>query len=190
MKKILSLLLVGTMALSLVACGSKNNEEVVPETSSEVVEEVSNADVELSTVVTAIKDAYGEDYLPSMLVEDSEMLETVYGLTEDMYQEVFVEVPMISAQSDMLIAVKVAEGKQEAVVEALNTYRDYLVNDALQYPMNQLKLQSSRIIEKEGFVFFVTLGVIPNELEGEEEIIAKAAELNDIAEEAINSVLK
>lgn len=188
MKKILSLLLVGVLALSVVGCGNKGGE-TAPEESTEVAE-ANNADVELSTVVTAIKDAYGEDYLPSMLVEDSEMLETVYGLTEDMYQEVFVEVPMISAQSDMLIAVKVAEGKQEAVVEALNTYRDYLVNDALQYPMNQLKLQSSRIIEKEGFVFFVTLGVIPNELEGEEEIIAKAAELNDIAEETINTVLK
>lgn len=189
MKKILSLLLVGALTLSMVACGSKNNGEAAPEGSSEVAE-ANNADVELSTVVTAIKDAYGEDYIPSMVVDDVEVLESVYGLAEDMYQEVFVEIPMISVHSDMLIAVKVAEGRQADVVAALNNYRDYLINDAMQYPMNQLKLQSSRVIEREGFVFFVTLGMIPSEVEGEEEIIAKAAELNDIAEKAIDSVLK
>ena len=195
MKKIISLALIFGCSIALMACGKKEDNGVVENGNNEIVEEVTpeetnqNTNVELITVVDAVKAAYGDDYIPNMMVE-GELLESTYGLTEDMYEEVYVEVPMISANIDTLIAVKVADGRQQDVVDALTSYRDYLVNDALQYPMNQLKLQSSRIIEKDGFVFFVSLGVIPMELEEENDIIDKAAELNDIAENAINSVLK
>ena len=195
MKKIISLALIFGCSIALMACGKKEDNGVVENGNNEIVEEVTpeemnqNTNVELITVVDAVKAAYGDDYVPNMMVE-GELLESTYGLTEDMYEEVYVEVPMISANIDTLIAVKVADGRQQDVVDALTSYRDYLVNDALQYPMNQLKLQSSRVIEKDGFVFFVSLGVIPMELEEENDIIDKAAELNDIAENAINSVLK
>lgn len=195
MKKIISLALIFGCSIALMACGKKEDNGVVENGNNEIVEEVTpeemnqNTNVELITVVDAVKAAYGDDYIPNMMVE-GELLESTYGLTEDMYEEVYVEVPMISANIDTLIAVKVADGRQQDVVDALTSYRDYLVNDALQYPMNQLKLQSSRVIEKDGFVFFVSLGVIPMELEEENDIIDKAAELNDIAENAINSVLK
>ena len=166
MKKIISLALIFGCSIALMACGKKEDNGVVENGNNEIVEEVTpeemnqNTNVELITVVDAVKAAYGDDYVPNMMVE-GELLESTYGLTEDMYEEVYVEVPMISANIDTLIAVKVADGRQQDVVDALTSYRDYLVNDALQYPMNQLKLQSSRVIEKDGFVFFVSLGVIP-----------------------------
>lgn len=178
MKKLLVLMMTLALAISMIACGTKEETPTADAT--------ANADVDLDVLVDAIKKAYGDEYLPNMRVEN-EMLESPYGLTEDLYQEVFVEVPAISAQSDILIAVKVADGKQEEVVKTLNDYRDYLLNDAMQYPMNQLKLQASRVIEREGFVFFVSLGVIPMEIEEDSEIIAKATELNDIAEKVIDA---
>lgn len=174
-RKIVVLLVMASLTLSLYACGGKN----------------VNKDVSLDTVVEAIKTAYGDDYLPSMVVEE-DTIPDIYGITSDMYEEIYIEVPMISAHIDTLAAVKCADGKQQAVADALNSYRDYLVNDSLQYPMNQLKLQASRVIEKEGFVFFVALGVIPMDVEeqGEEAAIKKAGELNDIAENVINEYLK
>lgn len=172
-KYIVGMLLI--MVIGLSGCGSK--------------EENANADIELETVVNAIKEAYGEHYYPNMS-EDETIIAEKYGLTSELYQEVLAEVPMISAGADTLIAVKVADGKQEEVVEKLTDYREYLLTDSLQYPANLLKLQGSKVIEKDGFVFFVSLGEMPMELENEDEIIAKAEELTVIAEDAINSVLK
>lgn len=179
MKKLIGIVLLLTVIVSTAGCGKKE----------ETAETGTNRDVKLETVVSAIKEAYGEDYLPNMQVE-GEMIESTYGLTPDLYEEVWIEVPMISANIDTLVAVKTAGGKQQEVVAALNKYRDYLINDALQYPMNQLKLQASKVIEKDGFAFFVSLGVIPAELEKDEDIIKKAEELNQIAEDAINSILQ
>lgn len=174
-KKLTVLFVTITMLLSLCAC-QKNSV---------------NQDVSLDTIVNAIKEAYGEDYLPSMPVEGEAIL-TTYGIAEDMYEEIYIEVPMISAQIDTLVAVKCKEGKQQKVSDALNAYRDYLINDALQYPMNQVKLQASRVIEKDGFVFFIALGVIPMDIsdQGDEAILKKAEELNDIAQKVIDEYLK
>lgn len=175
-RKAAALLLVTSLLAMLSACGKSSSV---------------NKDVSLGTVVDAIKEAYGEDYLPSMQVEGQAIADT-YGITEEMYEDIFVEVPMISAQIDTLIAVKCADGKQKEVVEALNKYRDYLINDTLQYPMNIPKLNASKIIEKDGFVFFTALGVVPMDVEeqGEDAVLKKAEELNKIAEDVINEYLK
>lgn len=167
-------MLVVMIAIFSIGCGSK---------------ETTNVDVSLDTVVNAVKEAYGEQYYPNMLEEEDVILDK-YGLSSDMYEEIHAEVPMISVNIDTLVAVKVADGRQEEVAKALTDYREYLLSDSLQYPSNLLKLQGSKVIEKEGFVFFVSLGDIPMELEDENEIIAKAEELTLIAEEAIDSVLK
>ncbi|MDD3206398.1 MAG: DUF4358 domain-containing protein [Lachnospiraceae bacterium] len=173
MKKILLMTLVGIMTFMSVACGKK--EEVKPA-------------VELSAVVDAVKEAYGEDYLPDAEV-DAQMLGSTYGITEDMYEEAYAQIPMISVNVDTLIAVKCKDGKQQEVVDALTKYQDYLKNDALQYPTNAVKVQASRIIEKEGYVFFVMLGTIPMDVEeqGDEAILKKAEENNDIAQKAIDT---
>ncbi|MFI3176474.1 MAG: DUF4358 domain-containing protein [Eubacteriales bacterium] len=180
MKKLFMVAVGVIMSLALVGC-----------TATEEVAESPNKDIELQTVVDNIKNAYGTMYYPNMVVE-GEMIEEFYGLTEDMYDEVFIEIPMISGQSDILMAIKVADGQQEAVLELVTNYRDTLVNDMLQYPSNQLKLQASKVIEYDGFIFLVSLGEIPMEVEeeGEEAVIAKAAEMNAIAEEAIAAILE
>ncbi|MEG1846979.1 MAG: DUF4358 domain-containing protein [Lachnospiraceae bacterium] len=177
MKKIIAFVLIATIGMSLCACGNSGKNV--------------NQEVELDTVVEAIKTAYGENYVPSMQVED-DMIAEVYGITDDMYEDIFIEVPMISAQIDTLVAVKCKEGQQQAVVDALNAYRNYLVHDSMQYPMNMTKLQASRVIEKQGFVFFVALGVIPMEVEeqGEGAVVQAATEQNDIAEKAISEYLQ
>lgn len=202
-KKSIKLMMITTVALVVVGCSSGNEQASSGETMDSTIEENLNQDIDLQTVVDSIKGAYGETYYPNMPIEEiyevtgqegtlAELIENTYGISEELYEEIFIEVPMISAQSDMLIAVKVAEGKQEEIVAVLTAYREGLVSDALQYPMNQLKLQASQVIEKEGFAFFVTLGDIPMDVQdqGDDTVLEKAKEVNQIAVEAINAVLQ
>lgn len=171
-KKIIILGLVSIMICMSVACGKK--AEVKPE-------------VELSEVADAVKQAYGEEYVPDTDV-DSELLESMYGVTDDMYEDYIAQIPMININIDTFIAIKCKEGKQQDVVDALTKYQDYIKSDTLQYPTNAVKVQASRIIEKDGYVFFVMLGVIPMEVEeqGDEAILKKAEENNEIAQKVID----
>ena len=39
--------------------------------------------------------------------------------------------------------------------KALTSYRDYLINDSLQYPMNVPKVNASSVLREGDYVFFV-----------------------------------
>ena len=175
-KKVVTIGLIGIMTLMSVACGKK---------------ETASKEVELATVVDAVKKAYGDDYLPDTEV-DKDMLAERYGVTEDMYEEAYAQIPMISVNIDTLIAVKCKDGKQQDVVDALKKYQENLKNDSLQYPTNAVKTPASRIIEKDGYVFFVKLGVIPMDVEeqGDEAILKKSEENNDIAQKVIDELFQ
>ena len=114
-------------------------------------------DVSLDTIHQAVKDAYGESYLPSMEFTPVEIAEK-FGVTQDMAEEMFAEGPMISAHVDTFVAVKAKEGQAEAVEEALNTYRDQMIADAITYPMNLPKQEASQVVREGDYVFFVMLG--------------------------------
>ncbi len=65
------------------------------------------------------------------------------------------------------------------------------INDTMQYPMNLLKAQASRIYTKGDYVFFFMLGFIENELEEtatEEEQIDAYKEQNQIAVDAVKEL--
>ncbi|WP_312492525.1 DUF4358 domain-containing protein [Anaerosporobacter sp.] len=180
MKKIVSLVMVGIMAFSLAACSSKKDDQGTGNVK----------EVPVSEIQTAVKDAYGEAYIPNMDY-DAQTLESIFGVKEDWYEEFVAQGPMISAQVDTFVAIKAKEANVQEVVDALNSYRDYLVNDSMQYPMNQIKVQASRVEQVGNYVFFILLGEIPMEVEeqGEDAILATAKEQAQIAVDAINKVL-
>lgn len=160
MKKILSVLLIAISVFSLAACGKEKEPEKV--------------EISLTEVHQAVKDAYGENYIPSMEL-DATTLENLMNLKADMYEEVIAEGPMMSAHVDTFIAVKAAEGQADAVEESLNGYRDYLINDAFMYPMNMVKVQASEIVRHGDYVFFVLLGNVSMEVEEQgDDAILKA----------------
>lgn len=150
----------------------------------------SQPDVSLTDILDQVKSAYGESYIPQMEL-DQETLEQKYGLTEDMYKEAIGEAAMISVQVDEFVAVHANEGRADDVEKALNDYRDYLINDALNYPMNIGKINGSKVYRNGDYVFFIMLGDMPQEIMdgSEEEAKAYAEEQNDIAVKAIDSLL-
>lgn len=182
-RKIFSLLLVAIMVVS-TACSGKNSGGGT-DGSKDNVKNVPLADIQ-----TAVKNAYGDDYIPGMPYDDTAM-EELFGVKKDWYEEYIAEGPMISAHVDTFIAVKAKEGSAEDVKKALNDYRDKLINDTMQYPSNMVKIQASQVVSYGNYVFFVMLGMIPMEVEdqGEEEMLKAYQEQNQKAVAAIESVL-
>ena len=217
MKKLSVMLLIMTMSISMIACGNNdaNQESSTPGTQESVVEESTQESTEESqteesseevipedemggeTVMSeemtgirqAVVDAIGENYFPQMQIP-AEYLEG-FGLTADMYEEFFGEMPMISTNVDTLIVIKAKEGQVEAVEGVLNAYRENLVNDTMQYPMNLGKIQASEVKTIGNFVCFVQLGgdVMDALEKGDEEVIKHCQAQNATAIEALEGAI-
>lgn len=194
MKKIKVTLLVLAAAASmnlLAACKSGS----VSEPSATEAESGSQAqwktDVELSDVLEAVKQAYGDDYIPS-IDYDAQAMKDLFGVGEEQYEDFFAQGPMISIHVDTLIGVRAKEGQADAVEQALLDYRKTLVEDSVQYPMNMVKVNASEVVRYGDYIFFVMLGSPDLEAEekGEEEALESAKENNRIGVDAIEGCFR
>lgn len=197
MKKATTFLSMIALCMVLGACGSDNKESngdssSVEPSQVESSEESIASDVPVSEIKQAVVDALGENYWPQMEIP-AEILEGTYGVKADMYDEVLAEMPMMMTNVDTLIVVKAKEDKVEEVEAALNAYREILVNDTMQYPMNLGKIQASRIEVIGNYVCFVQLGADTMAAleKGDEAVIKQCLEQNELAIEVIrNTVVK
>lgn len=164
------------------------------ETGSAAWEETDPGDIqwseEMQSIRQAVVDALGENYWPDYAITP-EMLEGTFGVSADLYDDYMGESPMISANVDTLIVIKAKEGKVQEVEEALNAYRDMLVGDTMQYPMNLGKIQASRIDVSGNYVSFVQLGADTTDYmeQGDEAVIEYCLEQNELAIEVIRSAV-
>lgn len=210
MKKNKILTVCSLLAVSVVlltACGKKNNgntgentESTTPQTSSQAGNNTGNTLAEstepaqessLMYLRDAVAEALGEDYWPDSVLEP-EYVQDLYGLKPDMYEDIFVETPMIGTNVDTLIIVQAKKDRVEDVEKALNTYREGEINNTMQYPMNIGKVQASRIETIDNYVLFIQLGgsSVDAEEEGEEKVMELSREQNEKALEAIRQALE
>lgn len=203
MKKLIGLFLVTVLAFSLVACGKDTNEgngdAPTTEQGATAGEDTTQVDdtqtnygvgVSLADVKAALVEALGENYWPNTEIP-ADFLKDIYGISEDMYEEYYAEMPMISTNVDTVIIVKAKEDQVTAVEEALNAYREVMVNDTMQYPMNVGKIQASRIETFGQYVCFVQLGADTMEASetGDEAVIEQCQQANELALEVIENTL-
>lgn len=182
---ILSVLLLG-------GCGKDNGGGNLGNTGRPGSEAESgyNQNVKMEELRAAVVEVLGENYWPDMEM-DAEMLETVYGIKPEMYEEYFAETPMISTNVDTLIIVKAKENQINTVEEALKAYYDKNVNDSLQYPQNIGKVQAARVESFGNYVCFVQLGgdTMDAEDRGDEAVAEQCTEENEKALDAIEKAL-
>lgn len=199
--------LLAVSVVLLMACGKKNNgntgentESTTPQTSSQAGNNTGNTLAEstepaqessLMYLRDAVAEALGEDYWPDSVMEP-EYVQDLYGLKPDMYEDIFVETPMIGTNVDTLIIVQAKKDRVEDVEKALNTYREGEINNTMQYPMNIGKVQASRIETIDNYVLFIQLGgsSVDAEEEGEEKVMELSREQNEKALEAIRQALE
>ncbi|MCM1569101.1 MAG: DUF4358 domain-containing protein [Roseburia sp.] len=137
---------------------------------------------EMETLRNAVEDALGENYWPDTRM-DSQMLETVYGISSDMYEDYLAEMPTISANVDTLLVIKANDDTADEVETILTEYREDVINNSRQYPMNLGKVQASRIERLGDYVCFVQLGGDTMSVMdiGDEEVIRHCQEQNELA---------
>lgn len=134
----------------------------------------SDSDGEAAKILDAIREAYGENYLPSMPVE-KEYLVSAIGLEEGSFTDFAGELPMISAHADMAIIVKAADGKAADVKEKLEAYKKYRMEESMEYPMNMPKINASKVLENGDYLGYIILGAFGDE-EADESTQADFAE--------------
>ncbi len=147
--------------------------------------------VSLRTIYSAVRQAYGENYMPTMSY-DSKIIEEFFGIKSSFYEEAIAEGPEISAHIDTFIAIRAKEDKVKEVKRLLMKYREDLMKDTLQYTINIPKIHASKVIVRGNYVFFVMLGEIPIELEeqGKQAMMELANKNNQIAIDAIDKIMK
>lgn len=147
-------------------------------------------DVSAKSLVEAVASELGDEYWADMELAP-ELLDDWYGISSDMYEEFYGQTPMISANVDALIVVKAKEDQVEDVENALNTYRESMVQDTLQYPSNIPKIQASSVNTYGNYVCFVQLGGSMDGIGGEDEAAIQACqEMNGRALSVIEEELK
>lgn len=145
-------------------------------------------DVSSEALVSSVASALGDEYWADMELAP-EFLESWYGISDDMYEEYYGQSPMISANVDTLIVVKAKEDRVSDVKDALDTYRDTMIKDTLQYPSNIPKIQASLIETYGKYVCFVQLGGSAVEAEDEEAALSACKEMNEQALSVIQGEL-
>ena len=118
---------------------------------------------ELDKIRNAVAKMYGTTYYPNVKIHDDEAYLSTYmadtlKMDAAWIDQIIIEVPMISANVDTLILVDPSEGNAENVLNALNAYKTYLVEESFQYPMNEARVKSA-VVQKVGdYVCFSILG--------------------------------
>lgn len=204
-KKILACILSAAM-LAGVSCGKEDNAG--QDTGNQNTAGGTNADqpggengsgndgtavddtVTIDAIYQAVKEAYGEEYLPQMLLSEDDM-QVLYGIEPDWCEEFLIEVPMMSAHVDTFLAIKAKPEHLSEVSDAVNAYVQNLKEDTMQYPANLNKIAASSVVTMGNYVFFIMLGNLTSEQEelDEAEQIPLYEERNQVAIDVIENML-
>lgn len=134
----------------------------------------------------AVAKAYGENYLPDQAM-DAEMIESEFGLTKDMYDEVVAEAPLIGFHPDRLVIVKPKKGKEANVKRALEDALLVMKEQQMQYPVNVAKVNAGKVLEKDGYYCFMILGKTDDTSENDDDAAKFAEKQIDIGVKAFNN---
>lgn len=195
-KKGISVLLL-TAAITAGAisiCTAIPDKAPVPGLEAPVVTVQAASAPSASKLAKAVKKAYGDDYLPNYKLGKAEIKDK-YGVASSLYSSAYAEVPMISAQVDELVVFKAKNSaSKKKIVSAVKEYQKNLKENSLQYPMNVLKVQASKVYTNGKYVcFFMLGGYVDTDLAdngSDEEIIKEYQKLNNIAVKAVKNSLK
>lgn len=150
--------LIAAMAVAAVGC-AKTEPEV-----TEPIQETVAPEVEVPTVVAGnpddfaaiLIDTYGEAFLATQMM-DAAMLEAMYEITPDMYDNSFAAMPMMMGHVDEVVMLHAED--VAPILEKLNARKEMLANDMFQYPANLPRLAAIDVVDFEnGWVGLFILG--------------------------------
>lgn len=194
-KRIFALLLAAMMTAAVfTGCSSRDNSNSDAQNNTQTQQpaepakpEETKKDVSVDDVVKAVKEAYGENYYPSMPLE-AQMLTDIMGINMDDVDSFYADMSAMSANIDCFIVLKAKEGKIDSVYEQLNNYREIQLNDTMCYPSNALRIQGSQIMKVGDYAVYMMLGAHPEMEASEDDAVKFAQEQGQIGVDAINAL--
>ena len=138
--------------------------------------------VTLTQLKDSVKELMGDRYWPEVSLTKEE-LEQKIGITEDMYVDFLAEKQILDSHIDTLIIIHAKEAHVGEVEQALEKYREDIIEQNQNYPQNLCKAEASRMETIEDYVCFVQLGADTTIVadKGEDEIVAYCQEENERA---------
>ena len=192
-KRILALLLVAVVGIGSLSINARTSDKGSSPVPGAPVITAQAATPSASTLVSAAKKPYGKK-LSSMVKLENDEIKQRYGIESSWFSSAHAEVPLISASVDEIAIFKAADSaSRKKIVKAVKAYQKKLKKDTMQYPMNQLKIQGSRVYTNGDYVCFIMLSSISSSLEEkgtEAEQIKAYQKLNKKAVKAIKKQLK
>lgn len=124
----------------------------------------------LSKVYSAVKKAYGENYLPNIRLKKDD-IKSIYGISSSWYSGAIAETCMINIQADEFIVVKAKNSNaKKKIKKALNAYREKQIELQKNY-VNYEKRVASRVYLKGDYVCYICLGYVDKNGKDEEEMV-------------------
>lgn len=193
-KKLAGLAVATTLALTLVACGSNTDNSGASQTppATTAPTEAPAKEVNIADIVSKLQAELGEAYTMNMELK-SEEIDAKFGLQADWYEEAYAALPMIGTHADVLAIVKAKTENVDEVKAALEAYKQARIDDQMQYPMNLIKVQATRVEVYGDYVVLCLTGFISNEVEetgDDDKILAAYKQENDKTVAIIESFLK
>lgn len=154
-RKLVSLLLASTMALSFVACGSSDaevQEDAQQEVQEEIVEELT-----LDKVLYEINISIPDEETIAYEVYPSDMIEDLYGITTDMYENIMLRIPMISQVMDELIIIEAKEEHVDTILAAVEARKATLSDPAITFYPEQIEMaENAYIYSQDNLIVFAS----------------------------------
>lgn len=157
----------------------KEEDKEDEEAAKKTVEEKQK---ELDAIREKVVEAY-EHYSGVALEKDA--VKEFFGVEEAWYDASITESPLITMSVDTFLAFSPTEGNRENILKALEEYKEYLVNESFQYPMNMDKVKAATILEEGDYIYFIMLGYAEDNLTEPEDRLEAFTKQNEIAVEII-----
>lgn len=136
----------------------------------------------LNELEAEVKELLGDKYWPEVDLSEEELARTT-GITEDMYVDYLAQKQVLDSHIDTMIIIHAKEDYVGAVEQALEAYRNRIIEENQDYPQNLGKAEASRMETIDDYVCFVQLGADTTVVadQGEDAVINYCLEENERA---------
>lgn len=151
-------------------------------------EKYANGNLTLKDLSEVVSRAIREEYWPNEIMEEAVIQEKL-GITKDQYEDCFFEYTHLKDNLDQFIIIEYEDNELENVQIALEKYRDNLIVEHQDQPINYAKANASRIEVIDEYICLVLLGGDLEHIENEEERMLICQEQNEKAIDMLERIL-
>lgn len=151
-------------------------------------EKYAKGNVTLKDLSEAVSRAIKEEYWPNEVMEEAEIQKKL-GITKDQYDDCYFEYTHLKDNLDQLIIIEYEDNQLGNLEIALEKYRDNLIVEHQDQPINYAKANASRIEVIDEYICLVLLGGNLEHIDNDDERMLICQEQNEKAIDMLERIL-